>query len=295
MNTEARAPGQHPDEVREVSGPIQPWPAEALADLLGVPCPDLAGGEPLPLGWHWLYLLDHAPQDDLGQDGHPVCGVFPSPPAANLRRMWAGGALTQLSALRVNEEATRRSRVVASTTKRGRSGTLVFLTVEHALSQRGKVAMRERQDIVYREPTAPGAMLEPAPIHACNSAPEQVGDWSVPVTPTLLFRFSALTYNAHRIHYDRDYARTVEGYPGLVTHGPLQVLCMAESLRAHPAVDLGRPATFEYRLIAPLFDHQGLVVRTVPPVDRASTDVTAVTEARDRSGRRTARGTYASI
>ena len=111
--------------------------------------------------------------------------------------------------------------------------------------------------------------------------PAAAGEWRVDVTPTLLFRFSALTYNAHRIHYDRDYSRAVEGYPGLLTHGPLQALVMAEAARAHGA---GGPLAFEYRLVAPLFDHHGLIASAVPGTETA-------TAVRDRSGRRTATGT----
>lgn len=272
-------------EVREVRGPLLPWPAEALADLLDVPLPDLAGGDGLPLGWHWLHLLDHPRQADLGPDGHPVRGVFPSPPAPGLRRMWAGGALTGLGPLRTGEETVRRSQVLESSTKTGRSGTLQFVTVQHELLQRGEVVVRERQDIVYREPVAAAAPAPPAEAPAVPLAP---GDREVPVSPTLLFRYSALTYNAHRIHYDRDYARDVEGYPGLVTHGPLQALAMAESLRAHGAPGRG---TFDYRLVAPLFDFQGLVVRT--DADPASGALR--TTARDRSGRVTAQGTYTPL
>lgn len=279
-------------QTHEVSGPITEWPAAALADLLGVPRPDLAGGEPLPLGWHWLYLLDHARQGDLGADGHPVRGVFPAPPAPGLRRMWAGGALTRARGLRMGEEATRRSRVVDRATKRGRSGTLVFVQVEHELRQGGELALRERQDIVYRDLPATGQRQEVGNHRAEDDALLQPEDWSVAVSPTMLFRFSALTYNSHRIHYDRDYARTVEGYPGLVIHGPLQALLMAEHVRARNGVDLQRPATFEYRLIAPLFEHQGLVIRTRSVDEIGAEADTLETEACDRRGRRTAQGTY---
>lgn len=287
-----KGPEAFEGQTHEVSGPITEWPAAALADLLGVRRPDLAGGEPLPLGWHWLYLLDHARQADLGADGHPVRGVFPAPPAPGLRRMWAGGALTRARGLRTGEEATRRSRVVNSATKRGRSGTLMFVEVEHELSQGGELALRERQDIVYRDLPAPDQRRELGGQVEEDDAPLQPDDWAIAVSPTMLFRFSALTYNSHRIHYDRDYARTVEGYPGLVTHGPLQALLMAEHLRTRAIVDTYRPATFEYRLIAPLFEHQGLVIRT-RPVDGPGAEANTIeTEACDRRGRRTAQGTY---
>jgi len=159
--------------------------------------------------------------------------------------------------------------VIASTDKPGRSGPLTFVTVGQQVSQRDELVVDERQEIVYREP---GAQAPPP------EAPEQPAgedEWAIEISPTLLFRFSALTYNGHRIHYDRDYARDVEGYPGLVTHGPLQALAMAEHARAR-----GVSATrCEFRLIAPLFEHQGLI---------AGADYV-----RDRGGRRTAQGTVA--
>lgn len=241
-------------EVREVRGPLLPWPAEALADLLDVPLPDLAGGDGLPLGWHWLHLLDHPRQADLGPDGHPVRGVFPSPPAPGLRRMWAGGALTGLGPLRTGEETVRRSQVLESSTKTGRSGTLQFVTVQHELLQRGEVVVRERQDIVYREPVAAAAPAPPAEAPAVPLAP---GDREVPVSPTLLFRYSALTYNAHRIHYDHGWVRQ-EGYADLVVHGPLQALMMAELLRRTGDGLVDR--TFAYRLTAPMVGPQRLTV-----------------------------------
>ena len=257
---------------------IGPGPAEALAGLLGVPLPGLAGGAGLPLAWHWLYLLERPAQADLGPDGHPVRGTVPVPPGPGLRRMWAGGAIRLESPLRIGEPATRRTTVLSTQDKEGRTGRLTFVAVGHEISQGGRIAVRERQDLVYRAPAA----LEPGP----DTAPLPVdGDeWSIDVSPTLLFRFSALTYNAHRIHYDRPYAREVEGYPGLLTHGPLQALAMAEVARArYPLGDAG--FAFEYRLVAPLFDHQGLVVRA-----RAGDDGIE-TVARDSGGRTTARGT----
>jgi 3-methylfumaryl-CoA hydratase len=168
--------------------------------------------------------------------------------------------------------------------------------------QRNQVVVDEEHDIVYREAdTAAGSVggladgsdgadapdAPDAPIVAAGA-----GEWEIPVSPTLLFRFSALTYNAHRIHYDRDFARDVEGYPGLLTHGPLQALAMAEAARAADGIDAARPADhageryFEYRLISPLFDHQGMIVSAVP--GGGATTATAV---RDRYGRQTAKGT----
>jgi 3-methylfumaryl-CoA hydratase len=260
-----------------------PEPATALVGLLGIDPPDLSAG--LPLGWHWLHLLERPAQRDLGTDGHPLRGTVPAPPGPGRRRMWAGGSVRTLRPLRVGERATRTSRVLSSTEKSGRSGRLTLVTVGHVIEQAGAVVVEERQDVLYRDAAASplgdvGAGRAPADETA---VPRSDGEWEVPVTPTLLFRFSALTYNSHRIHYDRDYARDVERYPGLVVHGPLQALLMAEAGRAL-GVPTGTGTSFDYRLVAPLFEDQGLVVRAEPGVDDLATTV------RDAAGRCTARG-----
>jgi 3-methylfumaryl-CoA hydratase len=268
-------------DVAERTELLVPEPAIALAALLDVPLPDLDAGEPLPLTWHWLYLLERPRQQDLGEDGHPVRATVPAPPAPGRRRMWAGGSIHSLGPLRVGEEASRRSTVLATAEKSGRSGRLTFVTVAHTIRQRGEVALEERHDIVYRD-AAPGQDGESVGADARALEPG-AEEWSIPITPTLLFRFSALTYNAHRIHYDRDYARDHEGYPGLVVHGPLQAMAMAEVAR-HRGLARSTGAFFEYRLVAPLFEDQGLVVRAA----REQGEV--LTTARDAGGRRTAVG-----
>ncbi|HEX4089278.1 MAG TPA: MaoC family dehydratase N-terminal domain-containing protein [Trebonia sp.] len=272
-------------------------PAYALGGLLGVAVPDLAGGAGLPLLWHWCYLLDRPAQADLGPDGHPVRGVLPTPPAPGLRRMWAGGRVRASGVLRCGEPATRLTRVLSVTDKVGRTGPMTFVVVGHQIVQRDQVVVDEEQDIVYRTPArvadGPGADAAETEGGRAAVVPAGDGEREIPVSPTLLFRFSALTYNAHRIHYDRDFARDVEGYPGLLTHGPLQALAMAEAARAAlgasgagPAgLAAGRERSFEYRLVAPLFDHQGMVVSAVQGDGATSTAV------RDRCGRRTATGT----
>jgi 3-methylfumaryl-CoA hydratase len=257
----------------------QPEPAYALADLLGVPVPDLDAG--LPPLWHWAYLLDRPALADLGPDGHPVRGTLPAPPGHGRRRMWAGGRVAARGPLRCGEPATKRTRVLAVTEKHGRSGHLTFMTVGVQVLQGGAVVVDEEQDIVYRDSAGP------PPAAAAAKAPEVPagqGEREIAISPALLFRFSALTYNTHRIHYDRDYCRDVEGYPGLLTHGPLQALAMAEAARA-----IGRTgdASFAYRLVSPLFDEQGLIVGAAK-----GTDGTTVTAARDRYGRQTATGTF---
>ncbi|MGH3294457.1 MAG: FAS1-like dehydratase domain-containing protein [Trebonia sp.] len=270
----------------------QPEPALALADLLGVPVPDLGAG--LPPLWHWVYLLDRPAQADLGQDGHPVRGTLPAPPGPGRRRMWAGGRVSTRGPLRCGEPATKRTRVLTVTEKRGRSGHLTFVTVGVQVLQRGTVVVDEEQDIVYRDAAGPAAGPAGSPAAEAPAVPAPVipagqGEREIGISPALLFRFSALTYNAHRIHYDRDYCRDVEGYPGLLTHGPLQAIAMAEAARGigYRGGSRGGHVSFAYRLVSPLFDDQGLVVGAVP-----GTDGTTVTTARDRYGRQTATGTF---
>jgi len=265
---------------------LPPEPARALGALLGVRVPDLAHGEGLPLLWHWVYLLDRPAQADLGPDGHPLRGTIAASPGLGRRRMWAGGRVRTSGPLRCGEPATKRSRAVSIQEKQGRSGPLTFIVVEHQVLQRDHVVIDEQQDIVYREavssagqpmgPSGEGPVIRPA-----------AGEWAIEVSPTLLFRFSALTYNAHRIHYDRDYARNVEGYPGLLTHGPLQALAMAEAARTagYRGDQHDGRLYFEYRLTSPLFDYQGMVVSAAREQDAM------VTAVHDIHGRQTATGT----
>ena len=268
-------------EVAERSEMILPGPAAALGGLLDVPVPDLAGGEALPLLWHWMYLLDRPRQADLGPDGHPFRGTIPVPPGPGYRRMWAGGRVRMHGPLRCGDIAAKRSRVLSVQHKHGRSGPLTFVVVEHQVLQHGQLVIDEQQDIVYREAGPPPGRPE-APAGENQVIPAAADEWAIDTPPTVLFRFSALTYNGHRIHYDRDYARDVEGYPGLLTHGPLQALAMAEAARAR---GYGARPSFEYRLTSPLFDFQGLVVKAAP----AGGSIT--TAARDLHGRQTASGT----
>jgi len=272
----------------ERSDVITTGPAEALAGLLGVPLPDLERGAGLPLMWHWAYLLERPAQEALGSDGHPLVGL-PSPAAPGRRRMFAGGRVRAVGALRLGP-AIRRSRVSRTTEKVGRSGRMTFVTVVQDVVQEGRTVLTEELDIVYRDADGPGSV---SPAEAPSGRP---GDIPAPdhriavvVDPVLLFRFSALTYNGHRIHYDRDYARDVEGYPGLVVHGPLQVILMAEAARhAHPTHCAQTARAFDYRLVSPLFEHQGLEVTATLRDGRIHTGVL------DATGRRTAEGALLS-
>ena len=192
--------------------------------------------------------------------------------------MWAAGRVRTSGSLLCGLPATKLTSVRSLTEKEGRSGHLTFLTIGHQILQDGELVIDEEQDIVYRQPGTPAT----ASAASAKTIPVGEDEWEIELSPTLLFRFSALTYNAHRIHYDRDYAREVEGFPGLLTHGPLQALAMAEAARA--AGWLG-DAVFEYRLISPLLDHQGMFVRAVRGQRTSAMSV------RDRHGRQTATGT----
>jgi 3-methylfumaryl-CoA hydratase len=262
---------------------LLPGPAEALGGLLDVPVPDL-GDEGLPPLWHWIYLLDRPRQADLGPDGHPIRGGLPAPPVPGQRRMWAGGRVRTRGSLQCGRTATRRSCILSVKDKAGRSGPLTFVAVGHEIEQDGRVVIEERQDIVYRQAAGPTSAAPPDGL----VMPAADNEWAIEISPTLLFRFSALTYNSHRIHYDRDYARDVEGYPGLLTHGPLQALAMAEAARAagHRSRQDGR-LDFQYRLESPLFDYQGMIVKAVLGPE-------TTTAVRDIYGRRTACGTLRS-
>ncbi len=203
-----------------------------------------AEGAALPPGWHWLYFNPFVRRSQIGHDGHPKRGGFL--PAVKLpRRMWAGGRLTYHDSLTVGKSATRDSEILNVVSKSGRAGELVFVTVRHRLSQNGALCIEEEQDIVYREAPAPGAKKsDPAP------APEPAArSETVAPDPVLLFRYSALTSNGHRIHYDRAYAQQEEDYRDLVVHGPLT----ATLLQGFASAVGRRLARFEFRGMAPLF------------------------------------------
>lgn len=204
----------------------------------------LSDGDALPPLWHWLYFLEAMRPRDLGRDAHPRKGGF-LPPVPLPRRMWAGGRFRFEHPLILGQAATKRSIITDVTEKQGRSGRLCFVTVRHEILQSDRLALTEEHDIVYREDPSPDA-----PTPAPQPAPENA-DLSRDITPSevLLFRYSALTFNGHRIHYDADYARQVEGYEGLVFHGPLTATLLVDLACAHR----GRtPAAFTFRGLAPI-------------------------------------------
>lgn len=208
--------------------------------------------EPLPLLSHFCLCQPAIETDNLGHDGHPKKGLF-LPPVPLPRRMWAGGRLTFHEPLRVGDEVTRNSTIIDVRHKEGRSGSLCFVTVRHRIDAGGRTNLEEEQDIVYREAVAtgvrPAGSMEPARVGRDHR--------TIATSSTLLFRYSALTFNSHRIHYDRPYAIEEEGYPGLVLHGPLQA-----TLLANFAAELkGRmPSQFEFRSLSPIFDLQPILL-----------------------------------
>ncbi|AKV08909.1 transposase [Pseudomonas fluorescens NCIMB 11764] len=215
-----------------------------VAATFGVP--PLKPGAALPALWHWCFFQEPVAPSGLGEDGHPARGGF-LPPAARRNRMWAGSRVEFIQPLRAGTEASRLSTITRIEEKNGRSGQLLFVTVSHEFSQGGQLCIREEQDIVYREMTAPNlAPGDPAP----------VTQWHETVFPdaVMLFRYSAITFNGHRIHYDVPYVVDVEGYPEKVVHGPLiATLNLQAFLRAHP---YAQPRAFNFRGVRPLIAPQ---------------------------------------
>lgn len=211
-----------------------------VAVTLDLPCPQK--GQPLPLLWHWAFFQEPATADQLRRDGHPVLGDF-LPPVEGRNRMWAGGRLNFIRPLCIGLAAHRHSTIADLKEKQGRTGKLLFVTVHHDYTQRGQTCIQEEQDIVYREPTSPRLSLD-------TPLPEPEWSQAIRPTPVLLFRYSAVTFNGHRIHYDWPYATEVEGYPGLVVHGPMIATLMVQAFcNAHPGAV---PMCLSYRGLRPL-------------------------------------------
>lgn len=219
---------------------MDPGHAARVAATLGGPVP--AQGDALPPLWQWAFFISTVGMDGLGTDGHPSRGGF-LPPAQDRNRMWAGGRVEFRQPLKVGVPAERVSTVAEVKEKSGRTGSLLFVTVRHEYHQSGEVVIQEEQDIVYRQPSPPKLVgSEPAPQSQWSDA--------IDPTPVRLFRYSAVTFNGHRIHYDHPYVTEVEGYPGLVVHGPLIATEMvAAFVRAHPKARLTH---LSYRGLRPL-------------------------------------------
>ena len=242
---------------------VTPAPLRGLAATLDREDPEPVEGTALPPLWHWLFFLPQHRQSEIGPDGHARRGGF-LPPVPLPRRMWAGSRLQWLAPLKVGERVQRTSRIVSVTHKSGRSGDLLFVLVRHEVHNDRGLCLTEEHDIVYRPAALPGEQ---------GSAPrsaERSPVWERTVVPddVLLFRYSALTFNGHRIHYDRQYVTAVEAYPGLVVHGPLIATLLLDLVRRHTP----RPVThFEFRALRPTYecaDGRALKVCGVPEGDR---------------------------
>jgi len=288
-----------------VEGALELSHARAVAAMFDDPPEGIAPGNPLPPLWHWFYFPAVVRASEVGPDGHPRRGGF-LPPVPLPRRMWAGGRVHFHAPLPVGAPAQRHSRILSVEEKEGRSGALVLVTVEHRIVHEGVAAVVEEQDLIYREAPSAAPGGSPAQGSSAQGAPAQGAppqssgaglgeapdgwDWQDRTTtdPVLLFRFSALTFNGHRIHYDHPYTTQVEGYPGLVVHGPLSALLLMRSGCAH----MGEaPASFRYRGLSPLFcgDPIALVGRQEEPEEPGGAPPTAL-ELQGPHGRPTMEG-----
>jgi 3-methylfumaryl-CoA hydratase len=239
-----------------LSDDVTAVPVAALAATLDRDDPPSRPGDVLPPLWHWLYFLPLARQSAIGPDGHPRRGGF-LPPVPLPRRMWAGGRFEFRAPLRIGETITRTSTIADVAVKQGRHGPLCFVLVRHEVAGADGLALIEEHDIVYRDVPAAN---EPAP----RPKPAPNGPiWrrEIAADPVLLFRYSALTFNGHRIHYDRSYVTGEEGYPGLVVHGPLIATLLVDLLRRHTDRTL---RAFRFRAVSPLFDIAPFAVCGLP-------------------------------
>ncbi|MET7839180.1 MaoC family dehydratase N-terminal domain-containing protein [Streptomyces sp. NPDC005356] len=259
--------------------PVAAAPVAALSQVLDQEAAVAGEGEPVPPLWHWLHFLEWPAQRELGTDGHPAHGHF-LPPLPDRRRMFAGGRAEFTAPLRVGVPARRTSSLAKVEIKRGRTGEMAFVTVRHEIAQEGETRVTEEQDLVYRvgedERRSGGFGLD------LGEAQPSDADWQLILrpSPTLLFRYSALTANAHRIHYDEPYVRDVEGYPGLVVHGPLLVQLMLELARREaPEREIH---TLSYRLRKPVFAGEQICTLGDVTDDRGSAGLRIATRRDER-------------
>ena len=255
-----------------MSDVITAAPLRALSATLDRDDPVPEDGSAVPALWHWLYFLPHARQSEIGPDGHPRRGGF-LPPVPLPRRMWAGGRLRWETdnPLRVGQEVQRVSTIRSVQHKTGRSGELLFVLVEHRFLNHDGLALTEEHDIVYRAAARPGDPVPPP------QQPPLAGQaaWSRSIVPDdiLLFRYSALTFNGHRIHYDRRYVTQVEGYPGLIVHGPLIATLLLDLLRRQ--LPGARLVAFDFKALRPTFDLHPFSVHCKPREDGRTIDLWA--------------------
>jgi 3-methylfumaryl-CoA hydratase len=242
---------------------VTPAPLRALAATLDREEVNVDPGAPIPPCWHWLYFLPLHRHSELGPDGHPRRGYF-LPPVPLPRRMWAGSKIEWINPVRVGQAVTRISRILDVSKKEGRTGSLVFVRVRHEIGHVSEQCLVEEQDIVYRDMPKSD---EPAP--PVTLAP-QAREWQreIHADPIMLFRYSALTFNGHRIHYDRHYVTETEGYPGLVVHGPLLATLLLDLLRRNSPES--QVARFVFRAVKPTFDLQPFKVCGAPSQNRRS-------------------------
>ncbi len=249
---------------------LHPAMAAALAATLDGPRQPVAG-EGLPPLWHWIYFWNVCRQSETGSDGHALRGGF-LPPVPLPRRMWAGGRLRFMAPLPIGGQASKQSRIASIDVKQGRTGALAFVKVHHTISHAGQTCLTEEHDIVYRDLPQPGAAPVPAQLAPTDA------QWSRRIVPdpVLLFRYSALTFNGHRIHYDRSYVTGVEGYPGLIVHGPLIATLLADLLaRQMPQAVL---RAFDFRAVGSLFDTESFTLCGKPAADGKSVALWAQNE-----------------
>lgn len=252
-------------------------PYRALSATLDRSDPEPIPGTFLPELWHWLYFLPHPQQSEIGPDGHAKRGGF-LPPIPLPRRMWAGGRLRWIHDLRIGDAIERVSTIKSVTHKAGRTGDLLFVLVEHQISNQNGLALVEEHDIVYRAAAGPDEK-PPSPTPAPTDA-----QWTKEIhpDPVLLFRYSALTFNGHRIHYDRSYVTQEEGYPGLIVHGPLIATLLVDLIRQnHPGKKL---KSFEFKAIRPTFDIHRMKVNAVPDIESDPSGQTLRVWSQDHEG-----------
>jgi len=226
---------------------MDPARAAALHATLGLPDPPPAAGDALPAFWHQIYFWDTQTPENLGRDGHPKIGDF-IPDLGLPRRMWAGGQHLFHTPLLTGTPAKKTTLIESITEKSGRSGPLAFVTLRHEISQSGKPCVTEHQDLVYRQDPDPTTANPIPPMARTDETDVENHSFST----TLLFRYSALTMNGHRIHYDAPYAQNIEGYNGLVTHGPLLAQYLMRMAERH----LGPLNNFKFRASSPLMQHE---------------------------------------
>lgn len=250
---------------------ITAWPADVLVASFDRDDPPLKAGDAIPSGWHILYFSEVVKLRDTGADGHAKSGDFMPALAGFPRRMWASTKTTYVRPLHVGERIKRVSRVADIAPKEGKSGRLVFATVRHEISGESGVATVEELTVVYRPPAEPTPAKPPGPSAAPSPASVPLrpaeAKWkrTIVPSPVLLFRFSALTMNSHRIHYDRTYTMETEGYPGLLVHGPLQAALLLDLFRREMPRAVMKESSV--RAMAPVFDNANFTVEGAPGAD----------------------------